>query len=238
MYTTRATLLVCVLLAACSRAPSNASGASASAAAAGATAAAPASDRLARIFTPDMLGANLGYLESIAGPAFKTEGAVNTYKVDGCTVLVGASGGKVVNLGIDGYGGRCRFDIAQYFAGGYEHPAPSEPTFGDIGVGLGGYYSADCYRDCGNAAAPVVSLSYSGSHADNFNQLVASTPVIAAPVVNAYGAWSDALVAKYGEAAAANGKLPDTLNDVAAKALGPLRPTTIRVGQDLIPGQG
>jgi len=244
MYTTRTAMLVCCLLAAaCSRSASNTtapSGAPASSAAApsAAPAAAAASPKLARIFTADMLGANLAYLETLTGPAFRSEDGTNTYKVDGCTVLVGVSVGKIANLGVDGYGGACRFNIAQYFAGGYDHPVPDQPTFNDIKVGLGGDFSADCYRDCGNAAAPVVSLSYEGSHADNFNELVASSPVMADPVLGAYSAWSDALVAKYGETAVANGKLPDTLGDVAARAFGPLHPTTIRVGQHLIPTPG
>ena len=236
MHTPRATILVCLVLAACSRTPANTSASSAAASAAP-PAAAP-SARLARIFTPDMLGANVSYLETITGPAFKSEDGVSTYKVDGCTVIVGDEGGKIENLGIDGYGGACSFNIAQYFAGGYDHPVPSLPTYGDIKTGLGGDYAADCYRSCGNAADPVVSLSYEGSHADNFNELVASSPVVADPVLHAYETWSDALAARYGEDAVALGHMSDTLPDVAAKAFQTVRPTTVRVGQHLIPTPG
>ena len=192
------------------------------------------SAKLGQIFTADMLGANVDYLETITGPAFRSDGDTRTYKVDGCTVIVGESKGKIDNLGIDGYGGRCSFDIAQYFAGGYDHPLPSQPTFGDIKTGLGGSYAADCYRLCGNAADPVVTLSYEGSHADNFNDLVAQVPVVSDPVVNAYTNWGNALVAKYGEDPVARNAIPDTLDAVAAKAFAPLRPTSIRVGQNLI----
>jgi hypothetical protein len=231
-------LVLCLALAACSRPPANPTSAVSSAAASGAAPAAGPSARLARIFTADMLGANVAYLETITGPAFRSDGDTNTYKVDGCSVLVGVSGGKVENLGIDGYGGRCSFDIAQYFAGGYERPAPNQPTFADIRVGLGGDFSADCYRLCGNAANPVVSLSYEGSHADNFNELVASASASDDAVFKAYSAWTDALVAKYGEPAVVDSRIPDPLDDVAAKAFGPLRPTTIRVGQHVIPIPG
>jgi hypothetical protein len=224
-----AALLCFSAMAACSKGPVNTVVAASSKGASDAPSA-----KLAQVFTADMLGANLAYLETITGPAFKTDGDNRTYKVDGCTVIVGSSKGKVDNLGIDGYGGRCSFDIAQYFAGGYDHPVPPQPTFGDVKIGLGGAYAADCYRLCGNAAAPVVSLSYEGSHADNFNDLIASVPVVADPVLNAYTAWGDALVGKYGEDAVDRNAVPDTLDAFAAKAFAPLRPTTIRVGQNLI----
>ena len=112
------------------------------------------------------------------------------------------------------------------------------PTFGDIKVGLGGDYAADCYRLCGNAANPVITLSYEGSHADNFNELVASTPAVDDAVLKAYGTWGDALVAKYGEDAVDNNRIPDNLGDVAARVFAPLTPTTVRVGQHLIPTPG
>jgi len=234
MHTTRSALVVCFLLAACSRAPSNTS-ASASSAAAPTTG---PSAKLAKIFTADMLGANLAYLETVTGPAFRTDGDERTYKVDGCTVVVGASQGKIDNLGVEGLSPSCNFNIAQYFAGGYDHPVPPLPTFGDIKVGLGGDYAADCYRSCGNAADPVVSLSYEGSHADNFNELVASSPVAADPVLTAYMTWTNALAARYGEDAVALGHMNDTLPDVAAKAFHDIQPATIRVGQHLIPTPG
>lgn len=237
MHATRYVLMACFLLAACSRGPSNTASSAVSGAGSAAQAAAP-SAKLAKIFTADMLGANVAYLETITGPAFKSEDGVNTYKVDGCTVVVGVEGGKIENLGVDGYGGACSFNIAQYFAEGYDHPVPNEPTFGDIKTGLGGDYAADCYRSCGNAADPVVSLSYEGSHADNFNELVASSPVAADPVLQAYETWSDALVARYGEDAVALGRMPDNLPDVAAKAFQSVRPATIRVGQHLVSTPG
>jgi hypothetical protein len=155
-------------------APANALPAAANAAAAAPTA---TSARLPKIFTPDVLGSNVAFLETITGPAFRTDGAERTYKVDGCTVIVGATGGKIDNIGIDGYGGACSFPIAQYFAGGYDHPVPQQPTFGDIQTGLGGNYIATCLRLCGNGADPLVILSYQGSHADNFNDLYAAVSI-------------------------------------------------------------
>jgi hypothetical protein len=225
-------------LAACAKpaavnAPANAAtNAAANAAVAPVTAPSP---KLATIFAPDILGANVAFLETLTGPAFRTDGAERTYKVDGCEIIVGTSKGKVDNIGIVGVTPACSFPIAQYFAGGYDHPVPPLPTFGDIQQGLGGSYSADCLRLCGNAAAPVVTLTYQGSHADNFNNLVAEIPITDDPALAAYTQWGDALTAKYGEDYVTDGKYKngDALDDVAAKAFAPIRPTTIRVGSNL-----
>lgn len=196
------------------------------------------SGKLARIFTPDILGANVAYLETITGPAFSTEGADRTYKVDGCKVVVGAAKGRIVNIGIDGISPRCSFAIAQYFASGYEHAVPPYPTFGDIKQGLGGQYDADCLTLCGNAADPVVTLVYQGSHADNFNGLYAAIPIAENPQLDAYMDWSGKLIAKHGQDYVVSGKFHtgDALDDVAAKDFAPIHPQTIRVGQDLPPG--
>jgi hypothetical protein len=237
----RTWLLALVALAACSKggptnapAPSNATNTAANSAAA-APPTGPPSARLAQVFTPDMLGANVAYLETITGPAFKSEGATRIYKLDGCTIIVGAAGPRIANLGIQGYGGRCSFGVAQYFAGGYDHPVPNLPTFADIREGLGGDYGADCLTLCGNAADPEVTLTYHGSHADNFNDLVAQISIGDDATLAPYGDWGDKLIARYGQDAVVSGayKSRDTLQDVAAKDFGPLRPDTIRVGEGL-----
>jgi hypothetical protein len=193
---------------------------------------------LARIFTPDILGANLAYVETITGPAFSTEGADRTYKVDGCKVIVGVAKGKIANIGIDGVSQHCSFPIAQYFASGYDHPVPPFPTFGDIKDGFGGHYDADCLALCGNAADPEVSLAYQGSHADNFTNLYAAIPIADEPQLAAYLDWSAKLTAKYGQDYVANGKFHDgdAMDDVAAKDFARIHPQTIRVGQDLPAG--
>ncbi|MFI4933774.1 MAG: hypothetical protein ACHP7N_04080 [Caulobacterales bacterium] len=56
------------------------------------------------------------------------------------------------------------------------------------------------------------------------------------PTLNAYEAWGGALKAKFGEAYVEGPQhnCGEGLNDVAAKAFAALRPTTIRVGTNLI----
>lgn len=191
--------------------------------------------KLAQIFTPDIIGANVTYLETITGPAFSSEGPDRTYKVDGCEVIVGATKGKIDNIGIGNYSPVCSFPIAQYFAGGYTPPVPNLPTFGDIQKSMGGDYSVDCLRLCGNAAPPMVTLLYQGSHADNFNNLLAEIPITEEPALTAYADWGDRLAAKYGDDYVSSGKYRqgDMLSDVAAKDFAPIRPASIRVGMNL-----
>ncbi len=197
--------------------------------------AAARSAQLAKIFTPDILGANVAYLETLTGPAFSTDGPERTYKVDGCKLVVGVEKGKIANIGVDGVSAHCSFPIMQYFAEGYDHPAPPLPTFGDIKNVFGGHFSADCLMLCGNAAAPVVTLTYSGSHADNFNDLYAAIPITDGPPLDAYMDWGARLSAKYGKDYVVNGQYAagDSLQDVAAKDFAAVRPQIIRVGQDL-----
>ena len=235
-------VLAPIALMACNRvAPANNAVAANTTATTNAAAAAPAapSPKLAQIFTPDVLGSNVAFLETITGPAFRTDGPLLTYKVGGCTVLVGATNGKIDNIGIDGYGPACSFPIAQYFAGGYQYPVPQLPTFGDISKGFGGTFAADCLKLCGNAADPVVSLNYQGSHADNYNNLYAAISISDDPSLNAYQAWANALGARYSDDVLEQGTTTmggDTAQDTAAQAFGTLRPTVIRVGSNL-PGQ-
>jgi hypothetical protein len=233
-----APVIALIALAACSRpaavnAPANATAPPVNAAAA-ATPAAP-NPKLAQIFTPDILGANVAYLETITGPAFSTAGHDRTYKVGGCEVIVGVAGAKIADIGIVNYGPACSFPIAQYFAGGYDRPVPRTPSFGDIQSGLGGDYSADCLALCGNAADPVVTLTYHGSHADNFNDLVAQVSVNTDPIASAWQDWSDKVAPRVGETKLETGTdgISDTMQSVAAKDFQDIRPTTIRVGSDL-----
>jgi len=235
-------LSAALALGACGRhAANNATAANALPAPTNAAAVAPPtpSPRLAKIFTPDVLGSNVAFLETITGPAFRTDGSELTYKVDGCTVIVGATAGKIDNIGIENYGPACNFPIAQYFAGGYDHPVPALPTFGDIQRGLGGDYAATCLHLCGNAMDPILSLTYQGSHADNFNNLYAATPLADDASINASIVWERALAARYGESALedSTASLPDSLQAIADPAFAPLRPTEIRVG-DKLPGSG
>src|ERR1700761_580103 len=225
-------LLLCAAVTACEKTPPVST-----------TAHAPATDdKLAKIFTPDALGENVAYLEAITGPAFTTtKGApgtsdiFNIYKVEGCRVIVGVSSGKVNNLGMEDFGPKCHFNIGQYFHqevdGNGRNPhdvVPVLPAFGDLSAQLGGSYIADCLSLCGNAADPVVTLQFSGSHADGFNQLLASVALVDDASIHASEVWARKLDEKYGNNYSSNlDRSKDNLTYVAADAFKRIKPTTI-----------
>jgi len=234
-------LSVVAALAGCSKpaAPTNTAAVANAVAPAANVARAPAaapSQKLAKIFTADILGANIAYLETITGPAFRTEGKLRTYKVDDCTVLVGSGDGvKIDNIGVDDYGPHCSFPIAQYFASGSAPSTPDIPTFGQLRQSLDGRFTASCLHLCGNAADPTVMWRHQGSHADNFNDLLAEVPVREDPVLDAYEDWANKLIAKYGEDYVERRRYDqgDNLDDVVAHDFANIRPTRIRVGSNL-----
>jgi len=233
--------LAAIALAACSKpaAPTNAASANTIAAINSAPAppvVTPPDAKLAKIFAPDVLGSNVAFLETITGPAFRTDGDDRTYKVDGCTVIVGAANGKIDNIGIDGYSQPCSFPIQQYFAIQPGFTLPRNPTFGDLKKGLGGVYGATCLRLCGNAADPRVILAYQGSHADNFTDLYAAVDIGAdGPALAAFTDWGNKLVARHGEPYVATGQYAagDSAQDVAATDFAKVSPTIVRVGTNL-----
>ena len=206
--------------------------------AAPATASASPQSKLARIFIGDMLDANVAYLETITGPAFKEEGDHSIYLVDGCRVLVGKAAGKIENLGMEGLSAKCHFDLSPFMSSSDGHPFPKGlVTFGDIEGQWTGLYGADCLSGCGNAADPVIYLRAGGSHADNYNEVVASVPMATDAVIDAADRWKAAIADKHGEDTLAYGtrclKPGDTESEVAAKAFGAMHPETIRVGHDV-----
>ena len=195
----------------------------------------PAPTLLSQVLRPEMLGANVAYLEHLVGPAFRTEDGYKIYRIEGCDVVIAATSGAIDNLGVDGWSDHCSFDIDGFFAQGGSPSTPRMPTFGAMNGSHAGDFSADCLSSCGNAADPEVTFFYSGSHADSFHQLFASAPVREDPLLDGYSKWGAALSAKFGEDYIAEGRYlcGDSLQAVATTALGAGRPRLIRVGDRL-----
>ena len=112
---------------------------------------------------------------------------------------------------------------------------------GLLAFSVASYSQTSTGSSAGQAAAPTAKKKTASKSAAS---TAAAKPDTTAPAaqsqaaLNAYQRWGDALVAKYGEDAVDNNHVPDALGDVAAKAFGPIRPTTVRVGQRLIPTPG
>ena len=208
-------------------------------AAASATSPAPKQEsKLDKIFSADAIGENVTYLEGLTGPDFSTSDLggsggrsekENTYKVDGCKIVVGVTGGRVDNIGIDNYSKKCSFDIGKFFSLSGDHERASRMSdLTELSQRLGGSFFPSCLALCGNAVEPSVYVLYDGTHADNFNQLMASADIISG---DPHDVWSKELAKKYGEDYLAQpDPAKDNLSDLAAKLYNGVHPTSVRVG--------
>jgi hypothetical protein len=142
-----------------------------------------------RIFTVEMIGAEIPYLESIVGPAMKVENGeiphdlyaednpgspsdihTRIYKVSGCSVAVIAQGTRVVSMGIT-ISQRCQFDLNLFFPGS-NFPRLSELTFGKFDqIVRDGVFTADCLGMCGNGFLEYVYENWVSPHVYDFRQV-------------------------------------------------------------------
>jgi hypothetical protein len=124
--------------------------------------------KLAQVFDPEMIDADIPYFERVTGPARNTYGDTKIYKVDGCEITAIVAGGSIRSLRID-LSPQCTFSLNKFlpnFAGKF--PSPHTLTFGkfDSVTGGNGQFYADCLTRCGNAADPVIYEHWYGSRAD------------------------------------------------------------------------
>jgi hypothetical protein len=130
------------------------------------------SGRLARVFVPDMLSADLPYLEHIIGPAWRTAGNTKVYKVDGCEVTATVDNGRVHALGLE-LSPKCTFDLSKFIAGKF--PPLHTMTFGQFEALADdgrSWFMASCLALCGNAADPVVYEHWEGPHTQRFLNVI------------------------------------------------------------------
>jgi hypothetical protein len=150
---------------------------------------------IARIFAPDMLSAQVPYLEKTFGlVAYHVDGLTRTYKVGSCMVDVTTDKqGNIASLGLETVSRECSFDLAPFV--GAQHAMPVDRlAFGQLyGPMADGKFYADCIYLCGNAADPVVTFFYEGPHSLQFLQVAASVTLVDDASINAAGAWQAAM---------------------------------------------
>lgn len=137
---------------------------------------ASASTLLKQILLPRMIGADRAYLEQFTGVARNTYGNRKIYQVQSCELEVTYAGSTVSAMGMD-VSEQCTFDLAPFIQ--EQKPiAAHQLTFGDFDRLMSdhtGYY-ADClWSSCGNAYDPAVYSHFSGPHALQFLEIMAST---------------------------------------------------------------
>ena len=172
----------------------------------------PIKKNLARIFQYKMLGAQLAYLESIAGPAVhvNTDGT-RDYEVDGCEVLVRSDGVSVVALRLF-LNKECTFDPGRFYENrgnsSLSLPTANSTTFGIFASRFGspaqrGYpgikFLTPCGL-CGNSQIPWVYLYAQEGHAENWLEWLVGADSNSQPTLNATDRLMKTMIAREGRA--------------------------------------
>lgn len=188
------------------------------------------------IITPEMIGAQIPFLESKVGPAFKVIGSDRIYKVGGCEVIVKAG----EDNSIDGFTvdatEACSFDVAAF--GADDLPPLKDMTFGDLAKATTELtFQADCLTLCGNAADPVVFGTWEGGRFNNLVAITVETKLVGDDALNAAEQWQKAMTAKEGEDYVVSTKFncDGKYNQMAQDLFRGVRITGVTVGHVKVP---
>ncbi len=202
------------------------------------------SNKLDRIFVPDMLSADRAYLEQVTGLAWKSYKDTKTYKVDGCLVTATYDEGSVRSLRLE-LSPKCTFDLNKFLKKNnpYNHYAKYPPlyqtTFGQLeSLTADSQFMTDCLRECGNIADPSVYEYFGFSHVDNFLDIM----VEVTPETDASFKWEKAMKKAEGEDWVLETKFNCQLTKydaIAHSTFKKIRITAITVGHNIkTPGHG
>lgn len=188
------------------------------------------SSKIEQVFSYDMIGLDVAYLESIIGIARQTDTHFKTkrYIVDGCPLEVGYNEQSIQSLSVK-LSDKCRFNMKDIIH--FNETIPSDKVlFGMTGPVT---YYADCLMLCGNAYDPSVHELYQGSRAENFRELLLSS------ISDSYEArskWTDAMIAKEGEDWVMESRFncdPQKYNHIAENALKGEKVDRVTIGYNL-----
>lgn len=195
-----------------------------------------AAQSIQELFAPDTLGAQVTYVESIIGPAWKIHDNHRVYKVGPCIVTLDVTRGEVAAIGMD-VNDKCNVNLKRFVPNGTNEMAYPQ-TFGSVAATGGTFeYDADCLESCGNTRAPFLYMTSRGSHGSNYVDVTFGAVQMEATTIEAGMAWSDILIAKYGQDYLYDSKFNcDRRNDGdAAKILATAEVSRVTVGYDLDP---
>lgn len=204
---------------------------------------ATAAERLAKIFHPEMIGANLAYFENVSGPARNTFTGKHSvtysyYKVDGCEITAQIMKGSVQVIELDKLSPKCTFDLNIFLpnAGKGSLPALHSMKFGEFdALTRQGYYSADCLTLCGNAYDPSVYEYFQASHADQGIEVRLGVVLVGDDAIKAASAWAEEMSKGEGDTWVVDRKFACTrkYNAVAQRLFRKVKVTSVAVGYGL-----
>lgn len=199
------------------------------------------SSRIDQIFVANMIGAEIGYLEGITGPAKSRLNNTNIYEVDGCEVSVSGIGTAIQSIRL-AISDSCTFDLNRILTN-YDgsFPALNKLTYGGFdAITGGGVFMADCLIGCGNAGDPTIYQYWQGSRADGLTEVLLESKLDELPIIEASEKWSSAMVAANGEEWVSMNRFnceQHQSDGVAHQEFSAYRVRAITVGQQLtVPG--
>ena len=191
---------------------------------------------IAKIFTHDVIGANVSQLEKIAGKPVAVDKKAGTqrYKVGACEVTAYMKGEKTASLEME-TSPQCTFDLAQIFDSAPKGTWVHTLNYGTAYIELGeGRFTADCLAGC--SGTPSVYMTWEGPHSDNFLQLRLQTELRDKNAKTAAAMWTRYLREKesteYLETKRFN--TDSTYDEIAALALSAVTITRIRIGHGIV----
>lgn len=186
--------------------------------------------KIEQVFSYDMIGADLPYLESFIGIAKRTDTHFKTkhYLVDGCELAVGYEGNSITTMAVS-TGGKCNFTIDDI-------PMGSPINTNQVVFGMTGPvdYYADCLYLCGNAYEPSIYEHYQGPRVEGFREVLLGSSIVPYEVSRQ---WVDTMIAKEGESWVMDGNYncdPRKYHDVAEQALKGQKVDWIMIGYNLL----
>ena len=194
--------------------------------------------KLARIFEPEMISADLAYFEQLTGPARNTYANTKTYKVEGCEVTATITDGSVRALRLN-LSQKCTFNFNAFLPNFHgKLPAPHAMTFGQFDAVNGGTgrFMADCLTMCGNAADPIVYEHWHGSRADRELEVMLEVVQADTPALNAAEKWQAAMAKAEGEDWVIDRKFNCSrtkYNQIAHQAFRDVRISAITIGYNI-----
>ena len=192
---------------------------------------------LPQIFDPEMIGADIAYLERLTGPARNTYGQTKVYKISGCEVSVAMIRGTVGSVGM-AVSPQCDFDLSTFLPNLRSTGRPLHTlTFGQFDAmsgGTGRYYE-DCLYLCGNATDPRIYQHWQGSRADKALEVLLEVAQVDEPAVEAAFAWKAGMMEAEGEDWVLDAKFNCTqkYEEVAHRLFREVRISKITIGYDI-----
>jgi hypothetical protein len=141
-----------------------------------------------RLLVASIIGGNITYFDSIAGPPTHIYGTSRHYSIDGCEVMIDVSAGAISRL---------TYNLSsQCNPSGFGHRFGGMTLSQAEALFSGARYAPGCLTMCGNAADPTYDLVVAGSRSNGFVDYTFSS---LAEEYDALDAWRERMIAEHGE---------------------------------------